>query len=52
MAGASLSGTVIARIGGRAENATQRKLNALAEALAELMDKLDNENPDPGRATN
>ena len=50
MAGASLSGTVIARIRGRAENATQRKLNALAEALAELMDKLDAENPDLRRS--
>ena len=34
----------------RAENATQRKLNALAEALAELMDKLDAENPDLRRS--
>ena len=30
----------------RAENATQRKLNALAEALADLMDTLGADNPD------
>jgi low affinity Fe/Cu permease len=34
----------------RAENATQRKLNALAEALADLMDTLGAENPDLRRS--
>ena len=30
----------------RAENATQRKLNAIADALADLMDELGADNPD------
>ena len=30
----------------RAENATQRKLNAIADALADLMDQLGADNPD------
>lgn len=30
----------------RAENATQRKLNAIADALADLMDQLGKDNPD------
>jgi low affinity Fe/Cu permease len=30
----------------RAENATQRKLNAIADALADLMDKLGEDNPE------
>ncbi len=30
----------------RAENATQRKLNAIADALADLMDELGAEHPD------
>ncbi len=34
----------------RAENATQRKLNALADALADLMDSLGAENPDLRRS--
>ena len=34
----------------RAENATQRKLNAIADALADLMDELGADNPDLRRA--
>jgi low affinity Fe/Cu permease len=34
----------------RAENATQRKLNAIADALADLMDELDENNPDLRRS--
>lgn len=34
----------------RAENATQRKLNAIADALADLMDQLGVDNPDLHRA--
>ena len=34
----------------RAENATQRKLNAIADALADLMDELGADNPDLRRS--
>ena len=34
----------------RAENATQRKLNAIADALADLMDQLGKDNPDLAHA--
>ena len=34
----------------RAENATQRKLNAIADALADLMDELGADNPDLHRS--
>jgi low affinity Fe/Cu permease len=34
----------------RAENATQRKLNAITDALADLMDRLGEDNPDLRRS--
>ena len=34
----------------RAENATQRKLNAIADALADLMDHLGSDDPDLSRS--